>query len=67
MSCAQHVRRDGGIYLFDFQDTGKLTNSTETLPEFGTELTEEEISLMDEQSWMRFLKAFADRMRQTSV
>ena len=37
-------------YLFDFQDTGKLTNlGTETLPEFGTELTEEEISLMDEQ------------------
>lgn len=37
-------------YLFDFWDTGKLTNlGTETLPEFGTELTEEEISLMDEQ------------------
>ena len=37
-------------YLFDFWDTGKLPNlGIETIPEFGTELTEEEISLMDEQ------------------
>ena len=37
-------------YLFDFRDTGKLPNlGTETLPEFGTELTEEEISLMENQ------------------
>ena len=37
-------------YLFDFRDTGKLPNlGTETMPEFVTELTEEELFLMDEQ------------------
>ncbi|MFR3365796.1 MAG: hypothetical protein ACLTR4_00430 [Gallintestinimicrobium sp.] len=46
-------------YLFDFRDTGKLPNlGIEMMPEFVTELTEEELSLMDEQELDALLKSF---------